>query len=63
MKDANIQGRSQAVVQSLKFHPSSQILMTAGLDKTVRLFNVDGKDNELIQKMHFENFPIYSSVF
>ena len=40
MKDANQQDPSRAVVQSVEFHPMGQLLMTAGLDKRLRLFQV-----------------------
>jgi U3 small nucleolar RNA-associated protein 18 len=40
MKDANQHGPSNAVVQSVQFHPNGQLLLTAGLDKTLRLFQV-----------------------
>ena len=39
-KDANLHGPTQGVVQSLEFHPNGQLLMTAGLDKKLRLFQV-----------------------
>jgi U3 small nucleolar RNA-associated protein 18 len=45
MKDANQHAPHEAVVQSVEFHPSGQLLMTAGLDKRVRLFQVDGVRN------------------
>ena len=40
MKDANQHGPSRAAVQSVEFHPLGQLLMTAGLDKRLRLFQV-----------------------
>ena len=40
VKDANQQEPSRAAVQSVEFHPSGQLLMTAGLDKRLRLFQV-----------------------
>lgn len=40
MKDANIQEPSSAVVQSVDFHLTGQLLLTAGLDKRLRFFQV-----------------------
>lgn len=63
LKDANIQARSQAVVRALQFHRSGELLLTAGLDKTVRLFHIDGKRNEKVHSVYFEDLPIYSAYF
>lgn len=40
MRDANIAEPSKAVVQSVEFHPDGQVLMTAGMDKRLRFFQV-----------------------
>lgn len=40
LKDANISEPSQAVVQTVRFHPAGRLLMTAGLDKSLRFFEV-----------------------
>eukprot|EP01104_Vermistella_antarctica_P020710 TRINITY_DN8977_c0_g1_i1.p1 TRINITY_DN8977_c0_g1~~TRINITY_DN8977_c0_g1_i1.p1 ORF type:complete len:573 (-),score=148.32 TRINITY_DN8977_c0_g1_i1:100-1818(-) len=63
LKDANIHGRSQAVVQSVRFHPNGQLLMAAGLDKTVRLFQVDGKHNPNVQNVVLRDLPINTAFF
>lgn len=39
-KDANAAACSKAVVQAVQFHPTAPAVLTAGLDKTVRLFQV-----------------------
>ncbi len=49
LKDANQHQRSEAVVQAVRFHPNGQLLLTAGLDKKLRLFQVDGLRNPLLQ--------------
>lgn len=51
------------MIESVKFHPNGQIAMTAGLDKTLHLFQVDGKVNEKIQSVHFNDMPIHSASF
>jgi hypothetical protein len=49
LRDANQHAASTAVVQSTRFHPNGQMLMTAGFDKKLRLFAVDGLRNPLLQ--------------
>ncbi|KAI7789968.1 U3 small nucleolar RNA-associated protein 18 homolog isoform X2 [Triplophysa rosa] len=48
---------------SVQFHSSAQIVMTAGLDCSVSLFQVDGKTNPKIQSIHLENFPVNKASF
>jgi U3 small nucleolar RNA-associated protein 18 len=52
-----------AVVQSLQFHPDSELMLTAGLDKTVRFWGVDGTDNARVAAYHFKQFPIMGASF
>lgn len=40
LRDANGSSPSDAVVQSLQFHPNGQLLLTAGFDKRLKLFQV-----------------------
>lgn len=40
VKDANHEEPSQAVIQSVEFHPAGQLLLTAGFDKHLRFFQV-----------------------
>jgi U3 small nucleolar RNA-associated protein 18 len=63
VKDGNQMSPSAAVVQSCKFHPSAPVLLTAGLDKTLRLFHVDGKINPKLQSVHFDDMPIHAADF
>lgn len=63
VRDVNFAAPSKAVVQALEFHPRIAAAMTAGLDKTLRLFQVDGKVNRLLQSVHFPTLPIYSAAF
>jgi U3 small nucleolar RNA-associated protein 18 len=57
--DANASDPNAAVVQSVRFHPLSSVMLTAGLDKTLRLFNVDGLESTKIQGVHFGDLPIF----
>ncbi|KAF9970422.1 U3 small nucleolar RNA-associated protein 18 [Actinomortierella ambigua] len=63
VKNANQMGYSQAVVQSVEFHPNSQMLLTAGFDRTLRLFQIDGKLNQMVQSVFFKDMPIYKALF
>lgn len=63
MADANKSGVSKSVVQSVKWHPNGSILLTAGFDKTLRLFDIDGLKNSRLQSAHFGDLPISSAQF
>ncbi|CAG8446673.1 5690_t:CDS:2 [Cetraspora pellucida] len=63
MKHVNQQAYSQSVIQSIAFHPNAQVAMTAGLDKTIRLFQIDGKINPKIQSFVLKDLPIYRAAF
>ncbi|MEW5303798.1 MAG: hypothetical protein WDW36_006454 [Sanguina aurantia] len=63
LKDANQHDPSAAVVQSVKFHPNGQLLLTAGLDKNLRFFSIDGVQNPKVQSIHFDDMPIHSAAF
>jgi U3 small nucleolar RNA-associated protein 18 len=63
MKDANADEKSKAVIQATEFHSNGQILLTAGLDKSLRLFEVDGRGNPHLQTIFLDDFPIYCAAF
>ncbi|TPX61365.1 hypothetical protein PhCBS80983_g01165 [Powellomyces hirtus] len=63
LKDANQMAYSQAVVQSVQFHPKAPVLLTAGYDKTLRLFQIDGKVNPKIQSIYIKDLPIHQATF
>lgn len=56
--DANQADYNQAVVQAVQFHPGSDpnrpLLLTAGLDKTLRFFQVGSEKSEKIHGIHCE---------
>ncbi|KAI8079668.1 WD40-repeat-containing domain protein [Gilbertella persicaria] len=55
--------RSKALITCIAFHPNAQVMLTAGLDKTLRLFQIDGKINPKIQSVVFKDMPIYHAEF
>ncbi|KAI9479398.1 U3 snoRNP protein [Coemansia sp. RSA 989] len=62
-RNANQEAVSQAVIQSVQFHPTASVLLTAGMDKTLRLFEVDGKENHKVQSIYFKDLPITTAQF
>jgi U3 small nucleolar RNA-associated protein 18 len=42
LRDANTAAPSDAVVKALQWHPNGQLVMTGGMDKKLRLFQVRG---------------------
>ncbi|CAI5742948.1 unnamed protein product [Hyaloperonospora brassicae] len=63
MKDANQHAPSNAVVQSVQFHPNGQLMLTAGLDKTLRLFQVDGSKNAKVESVFVQSLPMMDAKF
>ncbi|XP_071320771.1 U3 small nucleolar RNA-associated protein 18 homolog [Trachinotus anak] len=60
---ANSARPSEDRLTSVQFHPSAQVVMTASLDQSVSLFQVDGKTNPKIQSIHLERFPVHRAQF
>ncbi|KAG9021382.1 hypothetical protein FS837_007316, partial [Tulasnella sp. UAMH 9824] len=65
LRDANQTGRSESEVSSVRFHPSPTVpvLLTAGTDRRLRLFNIDGLTNPILQTIHTPNLPITNAQF
>lgn len=63
LKDANHQKLSKSGIQSLSFHDSHPLLMTGGFDRTLRIYHIDGKINNLVTSLHLRNSPIYTCQF
>uniref|UniRef100_A0A8C1UWZ8 U3 small nucleolar RNA-associated protein 18 homolog n=1 Tax=Cyprinus carpio TaxID=7962 RepID=A0A8C1UWZ8_CYPCA len=61
--NANSESPCGDQLSSVQFHPSAQIVMTAGLDHSLSLFQVDGKSNPKIQTIHLENYPVNKALF
>ncbi|CAE8722896.1 unnamed protein product [Polarella glacialis] len=57
------QKKGPSAIEALQFHPSSELLLTGGRDKTLRLFAVDGDENPKVASYHFKGFPILSACF
>lgn len=63
LKDANQQDPSSSTVQSVCFDSSGELLVTAGFDKTLRIFQVDGAKNKKLHGIHFKDLPIHRAAF
>ncbi|KAM5134997.1 U3 small nucleolar RNA-associated protein 18 homolog [Mantella aurantiaca] len=61
--NANHERQSAGPLTTVQFHPSAQVIMTAGFDRSVSLFQVDGKLNPKIQSIHLEKFPVFKARF
>ncbi|CAK9442066.1 uncharacterized protein LODBEIA_P58380 [Lodderomyces beijingensis] len=63
LKDATYQKLSKAAIQAISFHPTHSILLTAGFDKTIRLYQIDGKTNNFMTSYFLRNCPIMACQF
>lgn len=63
MKDANQHAPSGAAIQSVQFHPNGQLLLTAGLDKTMHLFQIDGTNNARVENIFVKDLPIVNARY
>lgn len=63
LKDANYRDPSESVIQSVRFHPQGRLMLTAGFDKRLRFFQIDGTTNTKIQSVFFPDMPIHSAEF
>ncbi|CAO1614669.1 unnamed protein product [Sympodiomycopsis kandeliae] len=54
-----------SAIECMEFHPSarSKILMTASRDRRVRLFQIDGSSNPLLQTLHVPSLPLSTATF
>lgn len=68
LKDANHRAPSnKASIQSVRFmrrgDQGTPLMLTAGFDKTLRLFSIDGKANRKVQSTFIKDMPIHSAEF
>eukprot|EP00540_Astrosyne_radiata_P000586 CAMPEP_0116866336 /NCGR_PEP_ID=MMETSP0418-20121206/25965_1 /TAXON_ID=1158023 /ORGANISM="Astrosyne radiata, Strain 13vi08-1A" /LENGTH=545 /DNA_ID=CAMNT_0004501945 /DNA_START=80 /DNA_END=1718 /DNA_ORIENTATION=- len=65
--DANLKDPNDAVVRAVHFHPGSDpdkpLLLTAGMDRTLRFFHVSEEESEKVHGIHFPKLPIYTASF
>jgi U3 small nucleolar RNA-associated protein 18 len=63
VKDGNYAETSSCVVQAVEFHPKSLLMLTAGFDKMLRLYDIDGVHNPKVRSAFFEGMPIRKAKF
>jgi U3 small nucleolar RNA-associated protein 18 len=63
LQDANQARPSHSGISAVSFHPTHPLLLSAGLDSTVRLFHIDGKINPAATSLHLKKTPIRSAQF
>lgn len=67
LRDANtgLDADLASAIECMEFHPSarSRILMTASRDRRVRLFQIDGSSNPLLQTLHLPSLPLSTATF
>ncbi|WFC94109.1 U3 snoRNP protein [Malassezia brasiliensis] len=68
LRDANeAQERAEepAAIEHIAFHPSarSHVLLTASRDRRVRLFQINGSTNPLLETLHVPDLPIKTAQF
>lgn len=61
--DANAEDPSNGPINSVQFHKNAQLLLSAGLDRRLRFFQIDGKRNAKIQSIFLEDCPIRKASF
>jgi U3 small nucleolar RNA-associated protein 18 len=52
-----------SIVNAIEFHPLNNIMLSAGLDKRIKLYNVNHTKSIKIQSIFTDDLPIYSSSF
>ncbi|KAI9255595.1 WD40-repeat-containing domain protein [Phascolomyces articulosus] len=62
-KNANQMSPSESSISTVEFHPNAQVMMAASMDKTVRLFQVDGRVNPKIQSVRFQDLRPTCAAF
>lgn len=63
LADVTKQLSSQAVVQTIEFHPNKPLVLTGGFDQTLRIYQIDGKHNPVATSLHIENCPFRTALF
>lgn len=61
--DANAEEPSGGPINSVQFHRNAQLLLTGGLDRRLRFFQIDGKRNTKIQSIFIDDCPIRKASF
>lgn len=63
LKDANASHVSRSAIQALAFHPHKPLLLTGGYDRTLRLYHIDGKSNNMVTSVYLKGTPVQTCGF
>lgn len=65
LRDANQASKTEGDVKSVAFHPSPavSVMLSAGGDRRLKLYTVDGHTNPLLQTVHVPSLPISTASF
>ncbi|KAM0790775.1 hypothetical protein ACM66B_004625 [Microbotryomycetes sp. NB124-2] len=63
VRDANQAESSSSGIVSIGFNPRAQVLYSATADRRLRLFQIDGTENALIQTLHVPELPITTAAY
>lgn len=66
LRDANQVDKSKSAITALQFHPTSKtshVLFTTSEDRRLKLYQVDGTHNPLLQSVHIPELPITAAAF
>jgi U3 small nucleolar RNA-associated protein 18 len=62
LPDANQAQESFSGIQSLSFHPAHPLLLTAGLDSTIRIYHIDHTTNPVASSLHIRGAPLKTAL-
>lgn len=65
LRDANQASKTEGDVKAVSFHPSPtvSVMLSAGGDRRLKLYTVDGHTNPLLQTVHIPSLPISAASF
>ncbi|CAG0881831.1 unnamed protein product [Darwinula stevensoni] len=63
LMDLNMGSSNGGIIRACEFHPWAQVALLASHQGTVSLHEVNGRDNPLIQAVHFKKYHIRSAHF
>lgn len=62
LNDANVAGTSSAAIRTVKFHPTGMLLV-GGDDRSIRIFDIDGRENALLHTARLRDASIRDASF
>ncbi|KAJ6262563.1 hypothetical protein Dda_3374 [Drechslerella dactyloides] len=63
LRDANYLAPSHSGIQSLSFHKTHPLLLSAGFDHVLRLYHIDKKTNPPATSLYLQSTPIHTAAF